>query len=119
MAASKNRIDWALLILRIGVGGLAVLQGFGPIRHARGAVTLGNALHLGAALGEIICGAMILIGVWMLPAVMVLLALIGWPLVQGWAHGASALGQPNALFRVLATLAAGLGGAGKWGIGKG
>lgn len=119
MAASKNRIDWALLILRIGVGGLAIYQGFGPIRHARGTVTVANALHLGAALGEIICGTMILVGVWMLPAVMILVALIGWPLVQGWLHGAPALGQPYALFRVLATVAAGLGGGGKWGIRKG
>jgi len=118
VAASKNRIDWALLLLRLGVGGLAVLQGLEPIRHAKGAVSAANALHLGTALGEIICGVLILVGGWMTPAVIGLLALIGWPLVHGWIHGAPALGQPNALFRFLATLAAGLGGAGKWGIGK-
>lgn len=119
MAASKNRIDWALLLLRLGVGGLAVLQGFDALRHAKGAATVANALYLGTALGEMICGAMILVGIWMIPTVIGLLALIGWPLVHGWIHGAPVLGQPHALFRFLVTLAAGLGGAGKWGMGKG
>ena len=119
MAASKNRIDLALLSLRIGVGGLAVFQGFTSLRLGKGALTVGNALHLGAALGEMISGVLILIGVWMIPAVVELLALIAWPLVYGWSHGAPVLGQPSALFRLLATLATGLGGAGKWGVGKG
>jgi len=119
MAASKNRIDWALLVLRLGVGGLAILQGIEPLRHAKGAVSLANAIHLGRGLGEILCGALVLVGVWTIPAVIGLLALIGWPLVHGWLHGAPVLGQPHGLFRFLATLAAGLGGAGKWGLGKG
>ncbi len=119
MSASKNRIGWALLLLRLGVGGLAIFQGLEPLRHAKGALTASNALFLGAALGEIICGALILVGLWMVPAVLGLLALVAWPLVHGWIHGAPVLGQPNALFRFLATSAAGLGGPGKWGIGKG
>lgn len=119
MAASKNRIDWALLVLRLGVGGLAILQGIEPLRHAKGSVSLANAVHLGRALGEILCGALVLAGVWMVPAVIGLLALIGWPLVHGWLHGAPALAQPYGLFRMLATLASGLGGSGKWGLGKG
>jgi hypothetical protein len=119
MAASKNRIDWALLLLRLGVGGLAVFQGFQLLWHAKGTVSVANALHLCFALGEVLCGALVLVGVWMIPAAIGLLVLIGWPLVQGWSHGAPVLGQPQVLFRFLATLAAGLGGAGKWGIGKG
>ena len=118
MAVSKQRIDWAMLLLRVSIGGLAMLQGFEPLRHARNITTMTNAIHLGTALCEIVCGALILVGVWMIPAVIGLLALIGWPLVHGWIHGAPVLGQPNALFRFLATLAAGLGGAGKWSIGK-
>ena len=118
MAASKNRIDWALLFLRLGVGGLAIIQGFEPLRHARGAATAANVAHLALALAELICGALVVVGVWMIPAILGLLGLISWPLVHGWLHGAPILGQPNALFRLLATLAAGLGGEGKWGMGK-
>jgi len=119
MAASKNRIDWALLLLRLGVGGLAILQGIDPIRHAKGAMTVGNALHLGRALAEILCGSLVILGVWMVPAAIGILALIGWPLVHGWLHGSSVLGEPHGLFRFLATLASCLGGAGKWSVGKG
>ena len=118
MAASKNRIDWALLLLRLGVGGLAVFHGLGPLRHAKGVVSLANAVHLGCALGEILCGVFVLLGLFMIPAVIGILALICWPLVHGWLHGAPLLGQPNALFQFLATLASGMGGAGKWGVGK-
>ena len=107
-----------MLLLRVGVGGLAIFLGFEPLRHAKSPTTMAHAIHLGTALGEIICGALILVGVWMIPAVIGLLALLGWPLVHGWIHGAPVLGQPNALFRVLSTLAVGLGGGGKWSIGK-
>lgn len=119
MAASKNRIDWALLLLRVGVGGVAIHHGLQPLLHARGAVTLPNALRLGYALLEVLCGALILVGLWMIPAVIGILALVSWPLIHGWLHGAPVLGQPNALFRLLTTLACGLGGGGKWGVGKG
>jgi len=118
MAASKNRIDWALLVLRLGVGGAAILHGLGPIRHAKGAATMANAIHLGQALAEVLCGALVIVGVWMIPAVLGIMALIGWPLVHGWLHGAPVLGDPQGLFRFLGTLASGLGGAGKWGLGK-
>lgn len=118
MAASKNRIDWALFLLRLGVGGMAILSGLGPIRHATGAVTVANAIHLGHALAEVVCGSLILAGIWMVPAAIGLLGLIGWPLVHGWLHGAPVLGQPNGVFRLLVTLASGLGGSGKWGLGK-
>ena len=119
MAASKNRIDWALFFLRLGVGGMALFQGLEALRHAKGGVALGNALSLGLALGEMLCGVLVLVGVWMVPAVLGLLLFIGWPLVHGWIHGAPVLGRPEALSRLLATLAAGLGGSGKWGFGKG
>jgi uncharacterized membrane protein YphA (DoxX/SURF4 family) len=118
MAASKNRIDWALLLLRLAAGGMALLQGLETLRHAKGAITAANAVHLALVLGEIVCGALVLVGVWMIPAVIGLLAVMGWPLVHGWLHGAPVLGQPSALFRFLATLASGIGGAGKWALGK-
>jgi hypothetical protein len=118
MAASKNRIDWALLLLRLAVGGMALLQGVELLRHAKGAISAANALHLALVLGELLCGALILVGVWMIPAVIGLLVVIGWPLVHGWLHGAPVLGQPQALFRFLATVASGIGGAGKWAAGK-
>jgi uncharacterized membrane protein YphA (DoxX/SURF4 family) len=114
MAASKDRIDWALLILRLAVGGYAILHGFGPLMHARGSLTIPNAMHLGMALLEMISGGLMLVGVWMVPASATLLVLLGWPLLQGWTHGGSVTSNVPGLFRCLVTLASGLGGPGKW-----
>ena len=50
MAVSKERSDWALLLLRASVGGFAILHGLGPILHARGDATFANALRLGQGL---------------------------------------------------------------------
>ena len=41
-----------------------------------------------------------------------------WPLVAGWMHGAPLLGNLQGLFLLLVTLAAALGGAGKWAVGR-
>ncbi len=43
MAASKTRIDWALLLLRLAVGGAAILHGFTVLRGAGGAITFAHA----------------------------------------------------------------------------
>ena len=112
MAASKDRTDWALLILRLAVGGYAVLHGLGPLLHARGSITLPNALRLGIALLEVAAGGLMVVGVWMRPVAIVLLVVIGWPLAHGWTG--SVTGHAPGLFRCFATLSAGLGGPGKW-----
>lgn len=112
MPASKDRIDWALLLLRLGAGGHAIMQGLGPLLHARGSLTVPNAMRLGSALLETVCGGLLVVGVWTLPAAATLLVLLGWPLAHGFAHGAT--GTAGALFRWVATLASGLGGPGKW-----
>lgn len=116
MAASKDRIDWALLLLRLAAGGYAIIQGLGALLHARGSITATNALRLGSALLETVCGGLLVVGVWTLPATAALLATLGWPLVHGFAHGATVAGSAGALFRFLATLATGLGGPGKWSL---
>lgn len=116
MAASKTRTDWALFLLRLAVGGMAVLQAFQTLRHARGAITFAHAAGWGLALGELVCGALILVGLWVPIAAGVLVAVLGWPLVHGWLHGAGLLAHPAALFRLLAGLACALGGGGKWAV---
>jgi uncharacterized membrane protein YphA (DoxX/SURF4 family) len=114
MAVSKDRTDWALLLLRLAVGGYALWHGLGPLMHPGGSITMAHGIRLGLALLELVCGGLVVVGVWMTPAAIALLALVGWPLVYGWMHGASALHDVTGLFRFMATLAAGLGGPGKW-----
>ena len=118
MAASKTRIDWALLLLRLAVGGMAMVQGFEVLRRAHGAITFAHASTWGLALGELVCGALILLGVWVPLAGGLLVAVLGWPLVHGWIHGAGPLSNLPALFRLLVGLACAVGGAGKWGVGN-
>ena len=116
MAASKTRIDWALLILRLAVGGLAVVQAFAVLRHAHGAITFSQASTWGLALGEMVCGTLILLGLW-IPLTGGLLAVqLGWPLVHGWLHGSGLLSNLGGLFRLLVGLACALGGGGKWAL---
>jgi uncharacterized membrane protein YphA (DoxX/SURF4 family) len=114
MAVSKDRTDWALLLLRLAVGGYAVLHGLEPLLHARGSLAVPNALRLGSALLEMVCGGLMIVGVWMTPASLALSLLIGWPLAHGLLRGGSFVGSAQGLFRGFVTLAAGLGGAGKW-----
>ena len=56
MAASKTRTDWALFLLRLAVGGMAVVQAFASDpapRHTR----LFNEFHaLTVAVGKAHCG---------------------------------------------------------------
>ena len=114
MAASKTRTDWALFLLRLAVGGMAVVQGFEVLRHARGTITMAHASTWGLALGELVCGALILLGIWVPLAGGILAAVLGWPLVHGWIHGAGPLSNLPALFRLLVGLACAVGGGGKW-----
>ena len=116
MAASSTRTDWALFLLRLAVGGAAVLQGFAALRHAHGAATLAQASILGGALGELACGALILVGLWVPVAGGILAAVLGWPLVHAWPHGAGFLANPGGLFRLLTGLACAIGGGGRWGF---
>ncbi len=116
MAASKTRTDWALLLLRLAVGGLAVLQAFVVLRQAHGSISLAHATAWGFALGELVCGAMILVGIWVPLAGGLLAMLLGWPLVHGWIHGAGPLANLGGLFRLLAGLACAIGGGGKWAL---
>lgn len=116
MAASKTRLDWALLLLRLAVGGMALLQGFGVLRHAHGAVTVAQASGWGLALGELICGALLVLGAWVPVAGVLLAGFLGWPLVHGWIHGAGVLSNPAGLFRLLVGLACAVGGGGQWGL---
>ena len=100
MAASKTRTDWALFLLR----------------HSHGAITLAHASTWGLALGELACGALILLGLWVPLAGGILAALLGWPLVHGWIHGAGIGSNLGDLFRLLVTLACAIGGGGKWAL---
>ena len=116
MSSSSTRHDWALLTLRLAVGGMAALQAFGVLRHAHGAITFAHAATWGLAMGELICGALILVGLWVPVAGGCLAVVLGWPLAHGWMHGAGALAEPGGLFRLLAGLACAIGGSGKWGF---
>ena len=116
--SSSNRTAWSLLLLRLAVGGAAMLQGFTALRHAHGAITFANAGYWGLELGVAIAGVFVLVGLWLPLSAGALALLLGWPLAHGWLHGAGPLAQPDRLFRLLATLASAVGGAGKWGIGN-
>lgn len=116
--SASNRTDWALLLLRLAVGGAAVLHGASILMHARGALTIANAAHWGQALGVALAGGFVFIGLWTRVAAAILGILVGWPLVSAWAHGAAFLADPDRLFRFVITGAAALGGAGKWAVEK-
>lgn len=116
MAASKTRLDWALLLLRVAVGGLAVLQGFSVLRHAHGAISFAHATTWGLALGQLTCGSLLLVGLWVPVVGGALVALLGWPLVHGWLHGAALLANQAGVFHLLTSLACAVGGGGKWAL---
>ena len=118
MAASKTRIDWSLFFLRLAVGAMAFLTGFEPVLHSPIPTTLANAGHWALHLAEMLCGIFMLLGLWMPLASLGLALIIGWPLVIGWVHGAAFLGNLHGLFLLFVVIASGLGGAGKWAVGR-
>jgi len=95
---------------------MAAVQAFGVLRGAHGAITFAHAAQWGLALGELVCGALILVGLWVPLAGGILAALLGWPLVHGWLHGSGVLANLGGHFRLLASLACALGGGGKWAL---
>ncbi len=119
MAASKNRIDWALLCLRFAVGGMAFLSGLQPLLHSALPASLPQAGYWLLHLAEMLCGVFMILGLWMAVASAGLTLIIGWPLVTGWLHGAPLLGNLHGLFLLLVAGASALGGAGKWALGRG
>ena len=118
MAVSKDRIDFSRFLLRLAIGGMATWAGFEAIRHGGVPATLVQAAHGLLHLIEMLCGLLVVIGLWMPAASLVLAVVMAWPLVAGWLHGAPLLGNLHGLFLLLVTLAAALGGAGKWAIGR-
>lgn len=119
MPASKSRIDWALLLLRIAVGGWAILSGLRAMDRADWRPTAAHAASLGLALLKVVCGALTLAGVWMLPACLCLAALASIPVVQGLVRGSAILAQAPSLGQTLTALAAALAGGGRWSLGRG
>lgn len=119
MAVSKTRIDWALLCLRLAVGGMAFLSALEPLLHSGLPGNLAQAIRWGLLLAEMLCGIFMVLGLWMPVASLVLTLIIGWPLVQGWMHGAAFFGNLHRLFLLLVALASALGGGGKWSLGRG
>lgn len=118
MAASKTRIAWALLCLRLAVGGMALLAGVEPLLRASLPASLPQAIHWGLHLMEMLCGVFMVLGLWMPVASLLLTLIIGWPLAQGWLHGAAFFGNLHGLFLLLVAFASALGGAGKWALGR-
>ena len=116
--ASKARLDWSLLLLRLAVGGMAFVAGLQPLLHARLPTTLALATHWGLHVAEMLCGVFMLLGLWMPLASIGLTLIVGWPLVTGWLHGAPLLGNLHGLFLLLVAAASALGGAGKWAVGR-
>ena len=117
MAASKTRIDWALFLLRIVVGAGLLLHAIPELRT--GGANFHHAAQLGGALAEAIGGVLVLIGLFQPIVCLVMVILLAAPLVEGWIHGAPLLGHLDLLLRIFTVGACGLGGPGKWGLGKG
>lgn len=118
MAVSKARIDWALLCLRLAVGGMAFLEGFTVLRRLAFPGNLDQALVWGLNLTEMLCGVLMVLGLWMPVASFILALIIGGPLILSWLNGAPVLGNLHGLFLLLVAFAAALGGAGKWAVGR-
>lgn len=121
MAASKNRIDWGLLLLRLGVGLMAVVHGLQPILGVRVGYLLSHpsALGMGLLLGllEMICGALVIAGVWTSVAALALAVLVAIPLANASLRGLVGAHLPT-LFRVIVSLAAAISGPGKGALAK-
>ena len=64
MSASNTRTDWALLLLRLAVGGLAVVQSFEALRRAHGAITFAHVSTWGWAMSTTPAWSTPLSGLW-------------------------------------------------------
>jgi uncharacterized membrane protein YphA (DoxX/SURF4 family) len=121
MSASKNRIDWGLLLLRLAVGGMAILHGLGPVQRA-GSWNLSHLPQTGLALLsgllEMICGVLMIAGLWTWPAAIGILILAGIPLVRAISVRAVVLGHTQLLFQMIVTLASAMAGPGKASLSK-
>lgn len=118
MAVSKSRLDASRFFLRLAIGGMAMLLGFEALRHSAFPSTLSGAGHWALHLTEMLCGALIMIGLLMPIASLALTLVVGYPLVMGWIHGAPVLGDLHGLFLLLVVSATALGGAGQWALGR-
>ncbi len=117
--ATSNRAAWALLILRIAVGFLFLASALLQLRGAGGPITMAHALKWGLLLLQAICGTLVMIGVWVPVACIPLFCLHGWPVVQSLLRGSNPTALRHELLTLASILACGIGGAGKWGVGKG
>lgn len=121
MSASKSRIDWGLLLLRLAVGSMAILHGFESVQKA-GSWSISHlpqtGLTLLSGLLEMICGALMIAGLWMWPAAIVILILAGIPLVRAISLRSLVLGHTQLLFQMIVTLASALTGPGKASLSK-
>jgi uncharacterized membrane protein YphA (DoxX/SURF4 family) len=118
MAVSKNRIDVSRFLLRLAIGGMAIWWGFDALRHSSFPATFMQVAYGLLHLIELVCGLLVVIGLLMPAASLVLAVVVAWPLVAGWLHGAPLLGNLHGLFLLLVTLAAAVGGAGRWAVGR-
>lgn len=117
MAASKGRIDGALLILRLAVGGWAMLQGVQSLPRSGWKPSFPAAWELGLSLVKVVAGALTLVGVWTLPAALCLTALAFQPVLHALLRGSPLMKQAGGLFHTLTALACALGGGGRWSLG--
>ncbi|MDA0191067.1 MAG: hypothetical protein OSW77_12330 [Proteobacteria bacterium] len=118
MAVSRLRSDGSLLLLRLAVGGMALLGSLPPLLRAGVPASLPQFGQLLLNLAELLCGMLVLLGLWMPLAGGGLAVVLGWPLVRAWLHGAPLLADPAGLFLWLVVVAATLGGAGRWALGR-
>lgn len=116
--ATSNRASWALLILRIAVGFLFLASALLQLRSAGGPITMAHSLKWGLLLIQAICGTLVMIGVWVSVACVPLFCLHGWPVLQGLLRGANPTVLRHELLTMASILACGIGGAGKWGMGR-
>lgn len=118
MAVSKTRLDASRFCLRLAIGSMSILLGFEALRHAVFPSTLSGAGNWALHLAEMLCGALILLGLLMPLASIGLTLVVGLPMVLGWMHGAPVLGNLHGLFLLLVVLSTALGGAGQWALGR-
>ena len=116
---SKHRTDWSLLILRVAVALAFLAMAWPQVRHGSTAPTFANAGHWAQVLAQVIGASLLLVGLWVPVACVPLLLVQGWPVAHALLHGANPLTVSHGLLVMLSTLACGVGGPGKWAVGKG